>query len=70
MNLSGEGLDLGLTTCHFYLCFHNNLRKARWASACFKIAWSGEVVQWVRVFAVKPDNLTLTHGSHVMKGED
>lgn len=35
-----------------------------------QVAWSGEVVQQVRVFATKPDNLTLAHGSHVVKGED
>lgn len=35
-----------------------------------QVARSGEVVQWVRVFATKPDNLTLTHGNHMVKGED
>lgn len=68
MNLSGEGLDLGLTTRHS-TCV-STITSTKLAGHLHALRLHGELVQWVRVFAVKPDNLTLTHGSHVVKGED
>ena len=32
--------------------------------------WAGETTHWVKVFATKPDNLSLLSGTHLVRGEN
>lgn len=36
----------------------------------FKKSWASDIAQLVKVPAVKPDDTSSSHGTHVMKGEN